>query len=100
MRNRSGADSIPGTQGHLAVVGRPTGTGELNFAIQDDKEALRLHPDLEPALQAREFIFNPKNEYARASEDLDNALKLNPRNPTARMNKWTSTSWPPPTTTG
>ena len=64
---------------HSAAVGmRISGKGDLDHAIQDFDQAIRLSPTDAAAFYARGNVYARKSDYDHAIQDYDRAVQLNP----------------------
>lgn len=61
--------------------------GDLDRAIRDYDEAIRLNPFAADAFNNRGNAFRARNELERARRDYDDAIRLNPRYPHAYNNR-------------
>jgi TonB family protein len=61
--------------------------GELDHAISDYNEALRLDPKFASAFNNRGHSYLAKSDYDRAIADFNNAVHLDPHNPTFRWSR-------------
>jgi tetratricopeptide (TPR) repeat protein len=60
---------------------------DVDGAIADFSEAIRLNPRFAAAYTNRAFAWLNKREYVKAIADLDQAIRLNPKNPAAYTNR-------------
>ena len=73
--------------------------GELDHAIADFSEAIRLDPKDAPAYNNRGHVRKLKAEFDQALADYDAAIGLDPRDPAAYNNRaWTAPPAPTPGT--
>jgi lipoprotein NlpI len=61
--------------------------GDLDRALADDDEAIRLDPMRATAFNSRGFVFQKKGDYDKAIVDFDTAVELNPRFGSALANR-------------
>jgi tetratricopeptide (TPR) repeat protein len=61
--------------------------GDLDRAIADLNEAIRLDPRLANAFSNRGYAYNGKKEYERAISDLNEAIRLDPKHSYAFTNR-------------
>ena len=63
------------------------GKGEIDKAIDDYSDAIRLDPNDATHNISRGFAWNEKREYGKAIADFDEAIRLNPKSPPAYLGR-------------
>jgi tetratricopeptide (TPR) repeat protein len=61
--------------------------GQLDSALADFDEAIRIDPESADAYRNRALIYQDRNDLAGALSDLDRALQINPRLPAALVDR-------------
>ncbi len=83
-------DGKCGAAGYVSQGRKDQAGGDLDSALANFNQAIRLDPKLAEAYDNRGSIYDGKGDYARAIADYDEALKLDPKLESATNHRATS----------